>query len=280
MKLLFSEQNSDYENYQFPYAVWAFPETGETPADIFNAGFLPSSRNLDRFYLCRQVRVNLGKFKPSSENRRILRKGKGIGVELIPCDKFDYTPERRQFFKTYADIKFGKDVMTFERLDALFASPIISHLLVFTDLETEKEIGVATIYLESAREDARPTKSQENKSLAFYYYAFYDLNYYARNLGMFMMTSAVALFAERSCKNLYLGTCYSANALYKTQFAGAEFFNGFRWSDNLGELKFIIKRDKKDLSQHLLETEEFRAKFYAGDLEKMTSASEFRVKVK
>ena len=48
MKLLFSEQNSDYEHYQFPYAVWAFPEPGETPADLFDAGFLPSSRNLDR----------------------------------------------------------------------------------------------------------------------------------------------------------------------------------------------------------------------------------------
>jgi arginyl-tRNA--protein-N-Asp/Glu arginylyltransferase len=267
MKLLFSEQNSDYENYQFPYAVWAVPEDDETPADIFNAGFLPSSRNLDRFYLCRQVRVNLAKFKPSSENRRILRKGAGIDVKLVPRDKFDYTPERRQFFKTYADIKFGKDVMTFERLDALFASPIISHLLVFTDAEKGGEIGVATLYL-------------EGKSLAFYYYAFYDLNYYARNLGMFMMTSAAALFAERSCKNLYLGTCYSDNALYKTQFAGAEFFNGFRWSDDLNELKFIIKRDKKDLSQHLLETEEFREKFYGGDLEKMTDASGFRVKVK
>ena len=78
MKLLFSEQNSDYEHYQFPYAIWAVPEEGESPSDIFDAGFLPSSRNLDRFYLCRQVRVNLAKFKPSSENRRILRKGKGI----------------------------------------------------------------------------------------------------------------------------------------------------------------------------------------------------------
>src|ERR1043165_2696372 len=169
MKLLFSEQNSDYDNYQFPYAIWALPETGETPADVFNAGFLPSSRYLDRFYLCRQVRVNLGKFKPSSETRRILRKGAGIEVKLVPREKFDYTPERREFFKTYADIKFGKDVMSFERLDALFDSPIISHLLVFTDTETQKEIGMATLYL-------------EGKALAFYYYAFYDLNYYARNL--------------------------------------------------------------------------------------------------
>ena len=267
MKLLFSEQNSDYENYQFPYAIWALPEDDETPADIFEAGFLPSSRDLDRFYLCRQVRVNLVKFAPSSENRRILRKGKGIGVELVPREKFDFTPERRTFFKTYADIKFGKDVMSFERLDALFAAPIISHLLVFTDTETGKEIGVATLYL-------------EGKALAFYYYAFYDLNYYARNLGMFMMTSAVALFAERGVKQLYLGTCYSDAALYKTQFAGAEFFTGFRWSDNLKELKYLLHRDQKDLRQHLLETENYRDEFYKGSLEKITDASLFRVKVK
>jgi arginyl-tRNA--protein-N-Asp/Glu arginylyltransferase len=267
VKLLFSEQKSDYDNYQFPYAIWAIPEAGETPADVFNAGFLPSSRDLDRFYLCRQVRVSLAKFKPSSENRRILRKGAGIDVKLVARDKFDYTPERRQFFKTYADIKFGKDTMSFERLDALFAAPIISHLLVFTDAEKGNEIGVATLYL-------------EGRSLAFYYYAFYDLNYYARNLGMFMMTSAAALFAERNFKNLYLGTCYSDNALYKTQFAGAEFFNGFRWSDDLDELKFIIQRDQGELRQHLLETEAYREEFYKGDLAKMADASEFHVKVK
>jgi arginyl-tRNA--protein-N-Asp/Glu arginylyltransferase len=267
MKLLFSEQSSDYNHYQFPYAIWAVPEAGEAPSEIFNAGFLPSSRNLDRFYLCRQVRVNLPKFKPSSENRRILRKGGGIEVKLVPREKYDYTPERRQFFKTYADIKFGKDIMSFERLDSLFNSPIISHLLLFTDAKSGAEVGTATVYI-------------EGKELAFYYYAFYDLNYYARNLGMFMMTSAAASFAERGLNYLYLGTCYSQNALYKTQFAGSQFFNGFRWSDDLDELKFMINRDKKDLEHHLLETESYREAFYGGDLSKITNASEFRVKMK
>ncbi len=267
MKLLFSEHKPDYGNYIFPYAIWAVPERGETPADIFNAGFLPSSRNLDRFYLCRQVRVNLAKFKPSSENRRVLRKGEGIRVELVPRDKFDYTPERRKFFKTYADIKFGNDVMSYERLDLLFSSPIISHLLVFTDAATGAEVGVATLYL-------------EGRTLAYYYYAFYDLNYYARNLGMFMMTSAAAQFAEKKFDQLYLGSCYSANALYKTQFAGAEFFNGVRWSANLKELKYLIARDKVETATHLLETEEYRQLFYQGELDPLTAASEFRVKLK
>jgi arginyl-tRNA--protein-N-Asp/Glu arginylyltransferase len=266
MKLLFSEQNSEYENYQFPYAIWAIPEAGETPADVFNAGFLPSSRFLDRFYLCRQVRVNLQKFKPSSENRRILRKGAGIEVKLVPREKYNYTPERRQFFKTYADIKFGKDVMSVERLDGLFSSPIISHLLTFTDTKTDAEVGVATLYL-------------EGDALAFYYYAFYDLNYYSRNLGMFMMTSAAKEFVARGARYLYLGTCYSDNALYKTQFTGSEFFNGFRWSSDLGELKFLLHRDGKISGKHLLETEEYRDDFYAGDLGRIVSAGKFSVKL-
>src|SRR5947207_14064042 len=157
--------------------------------------------------------------------------------------------------------------MAFERLDGLFASPIISHLLVFSDAAKGGEIGVATLYL-------------EGKDLAYYYYAFYDLNYYARNLGMFMMTSAAALFSDHGFRHLYLGTCYSPNALYKTQFAGAEFFNGFRWSNDLDELKFIIRHDKKELYQHLLETEEYRETFYRDDLTRITDASAFRVKVK
>ena len=78
---------------------------------------------------------------------------------------------------------------------------------------------------------------------AFYYYAFYDLNYYEQNLGMYMMTSAVAHFAREHFHHLYLGTVYSQNALYKTQFSGDEFFNGFHWSNDLRQLKFLLQRD-------------------------------------
>jgi arginyl-tRNA--protein-N-Asp/Glu arginylyltransferase len=267
MKLLFSESKADYGHYIFPYAVWAFPEPGEKPGDLFNLGFLPSSRNLDRFYLCRQVRIDLRKYRPSSENRRILRKGQGIAATLVPRADFEYTPARREFYKTYADIKFGNEVMSYARLDALFNSAITSHILLFTDSGSGAEIGAATLYLEPG-------------TLAYYYYAFYDLSYYSRNLGMFMMTSAVAFFAERGFDFLHLGSCYLRNALYKTQFIGAEFFNGFRWSANLDELKYLIERESKEVHQHLLESEEYRQAFYDGDLAKMASASAFQVNIK
>jgi len=264
MRLLFSEGRTDYEHYIFPYVIWGFPDPVETPADFFNQGFLPSSRNLDRFYLCRQVRVNLRQFRPSSENRRILRKGEGLTATLIPRSEFDYTPQRRESYQTYADTRFGKGVMPYERLDMLFAGKIISHLLLFIDTQTGAEVGTVTLYLE-------PEK------LAFYSYGFYDLNYQSRNLGMHMMTSTVSFFAERGFEFLYLGTCYSQKALYKTQFLGAEFFNGFRWSSNLDELKYLIKREQGELRQHLLESEEYLALFRTDGLESLAAATPFRV---
>lgn len=264
MKLLFSEARPDYANYIFPYAVWAFPESGETPADLFAAGFLPSSRQLDRFYLCRQIRVALRQFTPSSENRRILRKGEGLVVELIPRAEFEFTPARREFCQRYTAAKFGPGGMSDERLDSLFHAPVTTHVLRFTEAASGVEIGLATLYLEADR-------------MAFYYYAFYDLAHANRSLGMFMMTRAVRLFAERGTLHLYLGSGYSESALYKTQFAGFEFFNGNRWSPSLDELKFILRRQQQpELRQHLLENEEYRQAYCPGPLAPHAEASAVR----
>jgi arginyl-tRNA--protein-N-Asp/Glu arginylyltransferase len=263
MKLLFSEARPDYGHYIFPYAIWAFPEPGETPADLFHAGFLPSSRQLDRFYLCRQIRVNLKKFTPSSENRRILRKGEGITVKLVPRAEFEFTAARREFCKRYTDAKFGANGMSYERLDSLLNSPVTSHVLLFTETATGAEVGLATLHLEGDR-------------LAFYYYAFYDLAHANRSLGLFMMTMAAKLFAERGTQHLYLGSCYSESALYKTQFNGFEFFNGCGWSENLAELKFILRRQQlPELNEHLLEDEAYRTAFASDGLKQLAVGSPF-----
>ncbi|OQX95225.1 hypothetical protein B6I21_06495 [candidate division KSB1 bacterium 4572_119] len=156
--------------------------------------------------------------------------------------------------------------MTYSRLDSLFHSKIINYVLLFIDSETGKDVGVATLYLEKER-------------LAYYYYAFYDLNYYQQNLGMFMMTSAVDTFAGNNFQYIYLGTCYSRNALYKTQFAGFQYFNGFRWSENLKELKYQIERNKYSVDKHLLETEEFVEKFYNADFKNMLGTTMFTMKM-
>jgi len=263
VKLLFSEARPDYGHYIFPYAIWAFPEQGETPADLFGAGFLPSSRELDRFYLCRHLRVPLTESVMSSENRRVLRKGADIAVRLLPGDDFEFTPVRRAFCQRYSEAKFGAAAMSAERLESLFAAPVTSHVLHFSDKADGRDLGIATLYLEADR-------------MAYYYYAFYDLAHANRSLGLFMMTEAVRLFAARGCRHLYLGTCYSEQALYKTQFAGIEFFNGVRWSADLQELKFLLHRQQDpELTQHLLEDEEYRRTFLAGDRQPLACKSRF-----
>ncbi len=269
MKILFSEYKSDYKHYIFPYAIWAFPEQGETPEQFFNQGFLPSARDLSRYYLCRQIRICLKKFKPNSENRRILRKGDGIDCTLVARANFDYTPEKRQFYKTYADIRFGKDVMTFEKLDNLFNSEITSHLLVFADQKTAREVGVVTLFLDST----------PPHPMVYYYFAFYDLNLFNQNIGMFMMTRAAEFFAEEKFEHIYLGSCYSRNALYKFQFESAEFFNGFRWSDNLKELKHLIRRDQEPVVAHLLESDDYRHDFCGDASVASLGASGLQVKL-
>lgn len=249
MKLLFSEAAPDYQHYIFPYAIWAFPEPGETPAKFFESGFLPSTRQLDRFYLARHIRIRLANFQASSENRRILRKGAELTMRLLPRERFELTEQRRSFCKAYADSRFGQDVMTEDRLETLFVSPVATHVMVFEDSKTNSEVGYVVLYLEPPQ-------------VAFYYYSFYDLAYFERSLGLFLMTSAVQHFATDSFQNLYLGTCYSERALYKTQFAGCEFFNGFRWSDNIRELKYLVTRQSEHPHKHLLESPDFIDTFY------------------
>ncbi len=263
MKILFSEARPDYASYTFPYAVWAFPEEGETPADIMGRGFLPSSPNLDRFYLCRHVRVALDRFYPSSENRRILRKGARFRMQLVARSDFEYTDARRRFFKEYADRRFGTDKMPYDRLDRLFRGAVTTHLLLFHDTESDREVGAATLYLEPPH-------------LVYYYYAFYDLDLIRQHLGIYMMTAAIRFFAGQGIERCYLGTVYNRNALYKTQFGGAEFFNGFDWTDDMDQLKYLIDKDNK-ATGHLLEDPNFIERFYTPPVKQIAERKGYSV---
>lgn len=243
VKLLFSETTPDYAHYLYPYVVWAFLEPGEVAADAFDAGFLPGNPEMDRFYLVRNLRVPLREWKPSSENRRILRKGAGVRMELIAKGDFPDTPERRERWLAYAAERFGPGVMHRERLTRLLAGPVISHFLHFTDADG-RELGTVLMYLEAPR-------------VAYYYYAFFDLSDPTRNPGMFLMTRAAESFAEAGFHHLYLGTCVTSKARYKLQFEPIEFFNGFRWSRQIHELRHLLETDLP--GRHRLDTPEFLA---------------------
>jgi arginyl-tRNA--protein-N-Asp/Glu arginylyltransferase len=244
MKLLFSEADPDYSRYLYPYVVWAFLEDGETPADAFESGFLPGGPRMDRFYLTRQIRVPLEGWKPTSENRRVLRHGARYSLSVLPRSEFHDTPERRTRWLDYAGKRFAPGAMPPERLERLMTERLINHLMTLTDSESGAEVGSALLHVQSPR-------------VVFYHFAFYEFTPGTRGLGMILMTRAVEWAARAGFSHFYLGTCYSESALYKAQFDPTEFFNGFRWSRNLDELKHLVRRVPG--GKHQLECPEFLA---------------------
>ena len=241
MRLLCSEATPGLLEVSLPIRGLGFLEPGETPADAFAAGFMPGLPSLERWYLVRQLRVPLEAWEATSENRRVLRRSASLRCELIPKSEFTFSEERRTRWLTYAEARWGAGDAP-ERLERVISGAVITHVLHFTDDATGTDAGTVLLHLESPKS-------------AFYYYAFYDLGPDTRHVGMAMMTRAVEWFARAGVRHLYLGTCYSERALYKTQFEPVEFFNGFRWSANLAELKHLVRGAAP--GSHRLEDPEF-----------------------
>lgn len=260
MKLFFGEFKADYGKYHFPYQVWLLAEDGDSVEKIYSAGFLPIRSNPGVYYLARSVRVNLALFEPSSENRRILKKTESIKGRPVPLSEFNYTPQIQKLCKDYSENRFGSGVLSAAAVRSIFTSGVYSHVFVFEDTEKQKEIGFAVCYI--------------SESLLQYAHSFYDLGYFSLSLGARMMLEAVSWAKDNGKEYAYLGTCYEDKALYKTEFKGVEFFNGFTWSNNLQELKALINRDT---GQYLLRDNDYLENFHEGDLHKLMSKYGVRV---
>lgn len=261
MKIFFSEFKSNYSRYHFPYQVWLLKEEADNKEKIYQNGFLPMRNRNNVYFLARSLRVDLNNFDLSSENRRILNKTKDIKSELIPLSKFSYTPKIQKFCKDYCNEKLGQGLFSTGKIKEIFLNGVFNSVFVFTDLENN-EIGYVVCFI--------------GETLLHYAYAFYDLEFLKLNLGARMMLEAVNWSKSNNKNYAYLGTCYEESALYKTEFSGIEFFNGFRWSNNLAELKKLIS-GFIDNEEYLLKNKSFLEEFYQGDLEKVLSTYGIRV---
>jgi hypothetical protein len=81
-----------------------------------------------------------------------------------------------------------------------------------------------------------------------------------------MMLQAVIWAKENQKKYIYLGTCYEKTALYKTEFKGVEYFNGFHWNNNLEELKDLLNYKNKE---YFFKRKDFLQKYYQNNLEEV-----------
>lgn len=260
MKLFFGEFIADYDKYSFPYQIWLYKEEGDNVEKIYENGFLPIRSIVSVYFLSRSLRVDLSKFEPSSENRRILKKTENFSSKVISLFDFDYSPTVQKMCSAYADEKFGKDVLPTSTIRAIFKNGVYNNIIVFTDNFSGGEIGYAVCYI--------------TKNLIQYAFSFYELKFLKDNLGARMMLEAVLWSKTNDKSYIYLGSCYSKESLYKTEYKGVEFFNGFTWSSNLDELKYLLERNGSD---YLLKDKDYLDTFFEGQRVNLLSNKGIRV---
>ncbi len=235
MKIFKSESFVDYSTYTFNYAVYCIKEKQSEIPEIYNKGFLPYSNNtklsLETYYLARSLRVDLDRFKDSSENRRVEKKILEINpsFKVIPISEFDMDQkEFVDFCLDYGKNRFSEG-LELDRLKYILSAKSISHIFEFM-VEGKIAGYVITII--------------ENGTL-HYWFSFFDLNYYKFSLGKHMMFNVIKWASDNNLNYVYLGTCYGEKSLYKVRdFKGLSFFDGNQWTSDMKLLKQKCKMDQ------------------------------------
>ncbi len=234
MRVFHREFGYRYDSYEFGYTAYATLEAGDPPAAAYEAGFLPHSADpsvRDLFYMARSVRVPLGSWQPSSENRRIARKFEGTFTRtLLSQAELADDPNFLPCFLAYFRERHGERVMSEERARGILGTP-----LPLRGVRYENGEGLAGYVLEVA-----------SGGLVHYWYSCYTPTYAGTSLGMWLMLDAVARAKEDGHTHLYLGTAYGAKGRYKTNFSPLEFWDGGEWRTDEHTLKALIAESPSD----------------------------------
>ena len=200
----------------------------------------------------RSVRINLKKFSPTSENRRILRKVAGLRCVKSPLPLADYHWSLGKLAKDFYDTKFHHGIMSAAKIKAMLTDPKESNfntLLTFyykspdatkgTEAEKEeKKVGYAICY--------------SDETIFHYCYPFYDISLVEthnlpRDIGLGMMLHAIVAAHDEHLSYVYLGSLQRPTDTYKLQFDGLEWYNGdhnnapkHQWSENIDLVKKIL----------------------------------------
>jgi hypothetical protein len=231
MKIFASEFGHSYTTYSFAYSVYAKKEEGDTLHSIYEQGFLPysGSRNIkDVFYMARGTRSCVKDWKPTSENRRVLRLFDGTFEKIYK--KVEDVRNDETFFTlalSYFNLAHGS-AMPRERLDLILDMGLITTIVEY------KKDGVAKAYLLLV----------EDEHISHYWFSFYDHEYMKSSLGMWLALDHIRDLSEHGKQYFYFGTCYAEKALYKTNVEPLEFWDGTTWINDTKRLKELCRSDE------------------------------------
>ncbi|MFH1946828.1 MAG: hypothetical protein ABIJ23_01565 [Candidatus Magasanikbacteria bacterium] len=192
---------------------------------LYDQGFLFGRNGKGAMYQTRSLRIDLSKFELSSENRRILRKTESIKLEIEKLPMKNYHWSIGKLAKDFYDKKFG---------DGTFSANKIKELLTDKEKSNFNRVFIYALKIGYCI-------CLETDEIIHYSYPFYANNNTGGPTGMMMMTKAVDYAKESNKQYIYLGSAKDAKAKYKLQFKGLEWFDGKKWSEDLDELKNILK---------------------------------------
>jgi hypothetical protein len=231
MRTFHGEFAHDYGTYAFGYQVHGELTEGEDAHIAYEQGFLPRSNDpavTNRFYMARSVRVPLTRYAPTSENRRILKKFDGTLEEaVLSREALSKDESFKSLFLSYFEKKHGIGVMSKDRLDGIFRTPLPLRGIRYSTQGTP--VGYA---LEIA-----------DHGFLHYWYPVYESERAGTSLGMWMMLDAVRRAGSEGRLYAYLGTAYGEKGRYKMNLEPLEFWNGEEWKDDREALKALIKTE-------------------------------------
>ena len=228
----------------------------KTVSDAYNTGYVFTRLGKGAMQQTRSIRINLSKFKPSSENRRVVKKAH-LELTSLEVPLADYNFTIGKLGKDFYENKFGAGIMSAQKIKEMLTDSTKSNFnMVLTYIKKPTE-GLSEDLSEGAKatEKERPASKPErvssesspvgfsicytNKNILHYSYPFYDLTA-SKDTGLGMMTLAIEYAQERGLKYVYLGSLQRPTDTYKLQFSGIEWFDGTSWSNDLGEVKKLL----------------------------------------
>jgi arginyl-tRNA--protein-N-Asp/Glu arginylyltransferase len=200
-------------------------------SEMYEKGYVFTRKGKGVMQQTRSVRIDLGRFNPSSENRRILKKTDDIsltGVEL-PYAGYDFSVGK--LAKDFYGSKFGEGTMSANKIKELVTDPAKSNfncLFMYTKEGIAKPIGYAICYTSDL--------------IHHYSYPFYDLDAAPKDMGLGMMIRAIEMSKTLGHRYFYLGSLQRPSDTYKLQFEGLEWFDGKKWQTDIEAVKKILAK--------------------------------------
>lgn len=218
---------------------------------MYDRGFVFTRPEEGLMHQTRSLRIDLEAFKPSSENRRILRKTEQLHLSFVTLPLPNYNWAIGKLAKDFYDTKFGEGTFSANKVKELLTGGRRDFTRLFIYSNNDVILSKAKNLSEpQANESTDPSAEPQDDIVGYciavetdehihYSFPFYHLDA-DKNTGMGMMLKAILYAKEHGKKYIYLGSAQRPGDIYKLQFAGLEWFDGKTWSQDLNKLKQYI----------------------------------------